>query len=137
MSWHGDQLKYAFGLTGMFSFYGVILVGVWLLGDRFGDSNMTYRIVIIAVVLLTLPIALIGIYLVSRRSKKKEKAALEAQAAQQAGTELAAAPAAKLSAPSGNYSELTTSAEEAVQFLKGSNLGNGKDAVYTLPWYLV
>ena len=124
----------------MFSFYGVTLVGIWLLGDRFGDSNMTYRIVIIAVVLLTLPFALVGGYFVSRRSKKaakaEELAAQEAQAAAgQTGTE-AAAPA-KLAAPTGNYNELTTSAEEAVQFLKGSNLSAGKDAVYALPWYLV
>ena len=141
MAWHGDQLKYAFGLTGMFSFYGVVLVGVWLLGDQFGDSNMTYRIVIIAVVLLTLPFALVGGYFASRRGKKaakaEELATQEAQtAAGQAGAEAAAAPA-KLAAPTGNYSELTTSAEEAVQFLKSSNLNAGKDAVYALPWYLV
>ncbi|MGI9036770.1 MAG: type VI secretion protein IcmF/TssM N-terminal domain-containing protein, partial [Pyrinomonadaceae bacterium] len=139
MSWHGDQLKYAFGLTGMFSLYGVTFVGIWLLGDRLGDSNMTYRIVIIAVVLLTLPFALVGSYLVRRRGKKEAKAqelaAQESQAAGQTGTETAAP--AKLAAPSGNYGELTTSAEEAVQFLKSSNLGNGKDAVYALPWYLV
>lgn len=119
--------------------YGAISVGVWLLGDRFGDSNMTYRIVIIAIVLLTLPFALVGMYLVSRRSKKEAKAqelaAQEAAAAGQAGTE-AAAPA-KLSAPSGNYGELTISAEEAVQYLKGSNLNAGKDATYALPWYIV
>lgn len=141
MSWHGDQLKYAFGLTGMFSFYGVTLVGIWLLGDRFGDSSMTYRIVIIIIVILTLPVALVGGYLVSRRSKKAAKAAEEAakaaEEAKSAGQTDAVAAPAKLAAPSGNYGELTTSAEEAVQFLKTSNLGNGKDAVYALPWYLV
>ena len=145
MSWHVDQLKYAFGLTGMFGMYGVIAVGVWLLGDKYG-YDMAYRIVIIAVVLLTLPFALVGAYLVSRRNKKEAKAqelaAQEAQAAGQAGTESSGAPApAKLSAPSGKYDELTTSAEEAVQYLKGSSLGagngNGKDAIYALPWYII
>lgn len=123
--------------------YGVIAVGVWLLGDRLGYSN-AYRVVIIGVVLLTLPFALVGSYLVSRRAKKAKKAeeeaaAAAAQVAGQAGTDgtAAAAPPAKLTAPTGNYNELTTSAEEAVQFLKGSNLGNGKDAVYTLPWYII
>lgn len=122
--------------------YGAIAVGVWLLGDKFGYET-SYRIVIIAIVLLTLPFALVGAYLVSRRSKKEAKAqealaAQEAQAAGQTGTDAAAAPA-KLSAPSGNYNELTTSAEEAVQYLKGSNLNssNGKDAIYALPWYIV
>src|SRR5690606_20480937 len=33
--------------------------------------------------------------------------------------------------------ELNQAAEETVQFLKSSNLGAGKDAVYELPWYLV
>lgn len=137
MSWHADQLKYALGLGGLFSFYGAVTVGVWLVGDKFGADN-TYKIVVIAVVLLTLPFALVGGFVVSRRNRKKEEAQkLEADAAQQAEAGAATATAQKLSKPSGKYDELTTAAEEVVQFLKSSNLGAGKDALYALPWYLV
>ncbi len=123
----------------MFSFYGVTLLGVYLLGDRFGGSFYTYRIVIIGIVLLTLPFALVGSYFVSRRNKKAAKAEEEAAAAAAAGgaEQVEATAPAKLKAPTGKYDELTTSAEEVVQFLKSSNVGGGKDAVYALPWYVV
>src|SRR4051812_39116626 len=118
-SWHTYQLSYALGLSGLVSFYGVTMIGVWLLGDRFGYDT-SYRIVIIAVVLLTLPFALIGGYLVARRQKKAEKAQeLEAQSAEK--NEAVADAPQKLTTPTGNYDELTTSTEEAVQFLKSSN----------------
>jgi type VI secretion system protein ImpL len=135
-AWQMSQLKFAFGLTGMFTFYGMVSMTVWLIGDRFG-YNMTYRVVIIAFVLLTLPIALITGFVISRRNKKKEKAAEEAKEA--AGEKPADdQKAQKAAAPTGNYNDLTASTEEVVQFLKTSNLsGNGKEAVYSLPWYLV
>jgi len=137
-SWHLNQLKYAFGIGGFMSFYGVVGIGVWLLGDRFGYGT-SQRIVVIALVLLTLPLALIGGYVVSRRSKKKEQAA--AAAAGDAKAEVSTTdgqPAQKVVAPSGNYDDIGKSAEEVVQFLKTSNLGEGgKDAVYSLPWYIV
>lgn len=135
MSWHTDQLKYALGLSGLFSFYAVVGVGVFLVGGYLGDSDYTYRIVTIAIVLLTLPFALVAAYFVSRRSKKEDQAQEDAGQAAEAGA--APAPPQKLTAPTGNYDELTTSAEEVVQFLKNSNLGAGKDAVYALPWYLI
>lgn len=134
-SWHTSNLSYAFGLTGMFSFYGVVAVGVWLLGDKFGYDT-SYRIVIVAIVLLTLPFALIGGYVSARRAKKR-------QAAEAAAAELEAAgqaePAAQqnLTTPTGNFEDINQTAEEAVQFLKSSNLGAGKEAVYSLPWYIV
>lgn len=126
MSWQIDQLKYTLGLSGLVSFYGIVGVGVWLLGDRFGAGN-TEKIVIIAIVLLTLPFALIIGYFATRKRKKEEAQEAETQASQ----EVSEAQPQKLSTPSGN-DDLTKSAEEAVQFLKSSNL----DA-YALPWYLV
>ena len=39
--------------------YGLIAAGVWIAGDKLGDTSMTYRIVLIAIVLLTLPFALV------------------------------------------------------------------------------
>ncbi len=130
MAWQIDQLKYAFGLGGLFSFYGIVGLLVWLLGDKYGYGT-TERIVIILVVLLTLPIALVIGYLATRRRKKDES-----PTEQKAEISNSANEPAKISAPAGNNDDLTKGAEETVQFLKSSNLG-GKDAVYSLPWYLV
>ncbi|MGD9589194.1 MAG: type VI secretion system membrane subunit TssM [Pyrinomonadaceae bacterium] len=137
MGWQVNQLKYAFGLGGLMSFYGVVGLIVWLL-----PPNMVayqYKIVIIALVLLTLPFALLIMFISSRRAKKK--AAKEAEAKQTAeaapGTPAAAA-APPPAAPVGNFANLASGTEETVQFLKTSSLGSGgRDAVYSLPWYLV
>ncbi len=133
MSWQADQLKYAFGLGGLFSFYGIVGLLVWLVGDQYG-YGWTERIIIILLVLITLPIALVIGYFATRRSKKKERQA-EAKAEEKTPeTE----PAKSAAVPTGNNDDLTKGAEETVQFLKSSNLGgNGKEAVYSLPWYLV
>ncbi|HSK74193.1 MAG TPA: type VI secretion system membrane subunit TssM, partial [Pyrinomonadaceae bacterium] len=94
---------------------------------------------VIGLVLLTLPLALVTGYVAKRRGKKAEKKA-EAEKAK-AGESTGDKPAEKLAAPAGNYEDLTKGAEETIQFLKSSNLGennkNGKDVVYSLPWYLV
>src|SRR5688572_13886981 len=132
------QLKYAIGLGGMMSFYGAVSLIIMIMPPgTFGGRQ--YQIVTVALLLLTLPFALLIMFVASRRAKKK--AAKEAEAKQQAaeGTPAAtgAAPAAA-AAPVGSYANLTSSAEETVQFLKTSNLGNGgRDAIYSLPWYLV
>ena len=138
MSWHANQLKYAVGLGGIMSFYGAVSLIVMLLpSDAFGGRK--YQIVTIGLVLLTLPFALIIMFVASRRAKKK--AAKEAEAAQQAADPASASAPAAAQAPSatvGSFADLTSSTEEAVQFLKTSNLGSsGRDAVYSLPWYLV
>jgi type VI secretion system protein ImpL len=137
-SWHLNQLKYAFGLGGLMSFYGIVGMSVWIFGTKLGLPGVTDRVVIIVLILLTMPFALIIGYVSSRRSKKKELKA-KAEAEGKPG-EVPAAEAApqKIAAPIGNYDDLNKSAEEVVQFLKSSNLGvNGKDAVYSLPWYVV
>ena len=132
-SWQVDQLKYAFGLGGMFSFYGIVGLIVWLVGDQYGYSA-TQRIVVLLLVLLTLPIALVIGLLASRRRKKREQK-LQDSEAKQVSSE---AEPQKTASPAGNFDELTKGAEEVVQFLKSSNLGaGGKDAVYSLPWFLV
>lgn len=135
MSWHVNQLKYAFGLGGMMSFYGVVGLVVWLLPPNMVSNQ--YKVVIIALVLLTLPFSLILMFVASRREKKKAKKEAEAaKQAAEAGVDVAAAPVA--AAPVGNFAGLTGGTEEAVQFLKTSNLGvTGRDAIYSLPWYLV
>ncbi len=54
-SWQGSQLKYAFGLGGMMSFYGIIGLIVYLVPGQF--VGLRYKILIIVLVLLTIPIA--------------------------------------------------------------------------------
>lgn len=138
MSWHANQLKFALGLGGMLSFYGAVSLVIMLMpAGSFGGRQ--YQVAVIALVLLTLPFALIIMFVASRRAKKKAKK--EAEAAQAASDTTAQAPAAAPSAPVapvGSFATLTSGTEEAVQFLKTSNLGSGgRDAVYSLPWYIV
>jgi len=143
MSWHTDQLKFAFGIGGLMSFYGIVGFIVMMMPTTAMGNNT--KIVTIVLVLLTLPFTLLTGYLVSRRSKKKaKKAEAEAEAAKAATADAAgvvegeAAPAQKVVAATGQYPELTRGTEETVQFLKTSTLGNtGKDAIYELPWYLI
>ncbi len=136
-SWHGSQLKYALGLGGLFSFYGVVSVITLMLPGTF--VGYKYKILIIAIVLLTLPFALLIGFVASRRAAKKKKKAEEAAAAESASqTDSQPAPAQKTAAPAGTYDDITKGTEEAVQFLKSSNLGEaGQDAIYSLPWFLV
>ena len=61
------------------SFYGIVM-GIVLFGDKVG-INVPQKGVVIALVILTIPFALLVGYVSSRRSKKKEeKAKAEAEA---------------------------------------------------------
>lgn len=134
-SWHVGQLKYALGLGSIMSFYGIVTFIVLMMPE--GSVGKNQKVVVIVLILLTLPFTLLAGYLATRRSKKKaakEAAAAETAAAPAEAAQKTTAPAT----PQGNYANLTSSAEEVIQFLKSSNLGEGgKDAVYGLPWYLV
>lgn len=134
-SWQVSQLKYALGLSTLLSFYGVVSYIVWMFGDKYG-YHMTYRVVIIALILLTLPFTLIIGFVASRRQKKAEQKKEEEAQAKEAEKQTQAQPQ-KAAAPAGAYDDLANSAEETVQFLKNSDLGSNKGAVYSLPWYLV
>ena len=132
-SQHLSQLKYALGFGFLFSFYGIAGLIVWILGEKFGVQTST-QIVIIALLLLTLPFALVIGYFVSRRNKKKEEQPVEEKAMESSDAE----KPQKLASPTGNYEDIDKSILEVVEFLKGSNLGEaGVEAVYSLPWYLV
>ena len=135
-SFHVNQLKYAFGLGGMLSFYGLVTVIVYMLPPSVASHN--YKIAVIIAVLLTLPFALIIMFVASRRDKKKRKQA-ELEKANAAETPAAAVDQqpAKTAAAAVN-TDIDAGAQETIQFLKSSNLGDGgKDAVYSLPWYIV
>ncbi|HVG39147.1 MAG TPA: type VI secretion system membrane subunit TssM [Pyrinomonadaceae bacterium] len=130
-----DQLKSLLGLSAIFSFYGVVSLATWFIGASLG-INVSYVVVAIVLLLLTLPFALLLMFW----RKRKAKAAAEAAAsgAQLPGADGQPAPT-QLSAPSGNYADLTNGAEETVQWLKNTRLGAAKseNALYALPWYLV
>ena len=114
-NWQINQLKYAFGIGGLFSFYGIVFFITYYL-----PIGLNSRIVVIALVLLTLPFALIIMFVSSRRQKKKEKAKAEAAEGKASETSEAATP--KKEAAPAVAAELSGGIEETVQFLKSSNL---------------
>jgi type VI secretion system protein ImpL len=142
-SWHAQQLKFAFGIGGFMSFYGVVGLLTWFGGQKLGLPVNT-RIMVIVVVLLTMPFALLLGYVATRRSKKKEEEAkkeAEAKTEEKAAGKIAGDGEVpqKLATPTGTYQDLPGGTEEVVKFLQTSNLGgaNGKEAIYALPWYIV
>src|SRR6476469_8765994 len=110
-SWHSYQLRYVFGLGGMFTFYGIVGLIVYSLPpDRFG---ITEKLVILALVLITLPFFLIISFVMSRRARKRER--LEQEAAANAEAAAAAAegqPQQRLNAPVGSFDDVSRGAEE-------------------------
>lgn len=138
-SWQIQQLKFAFGIGGLMTFYGIIGFLTFTVGPSLG-LNLNQRIMVIVVLLLTLPFTLLIGYLATRRSKKKEEEAKkegETKAEEKAKVE--GEQPANLAKPTGTYQDLPSGAEEVVKFLQTSNLGgtNGKEAVYALPWYII
>src|SRR5688572_27944622 len=132
-SWQFSQLSWALGIGGLMTFYGIVNMAVWVLGTHF-NYPVEYRVVVIALILLTLPFALIIAFVAARRSKKKEaaEAAAKEENAEEKTDDAADSSPQKLAKPTGNYDDIDKSAEEVVQFLKGSNLGEaGKEAVYS------
>ncbi|HMS43942.1 MAG TPA: hypothetical protein PKE69_27185, partial [Pyrinomonadaceae bacterium] len=115
-SWHTQQLKFAFGIGGFMSFYGIVM-GIVLFGDKVG-IKVPQKGVVIALVLLSIPFALLIGYVSSRRSKKKEEAA-KAEAEAKAGEKTDAEKPAEKPAPTAtDNSDFKQSTEEVVQFLK-------------------
>ncbi|MEW6127919.1 MAG: type VI secretion system membrane subunit TssM [Acidobacteriota bacterium] len=130
MSDHGSQIKSYLGISAIISLYGIASLIVLYAGPMFG-IGLTYQIVIIALLLLTWPIALIINHF---RKGKDESAALPEPApggsaiSPQGGT-----------APARVFDELVRGTEEVVQWLKGSKLGaaKGVEPIYSLPWFVV
>lgn len=122
------------------SFYGIVGLLTWFGGEQLGLS-VNFRIVTLIVLLCTLPFTLLIGYFVSKQAEKKEekKDAEEnkPEKAQEKSGDSGEKPQ-KLVAPSGQYDDLSKGAEEVIQFLKASNLNvNGREAIYSLPWYIV
>ncbi len=129
MSDHGSQIKSYLGISAIVSLYGIAGLIVLYAGPKLG-IDLTYQIVIIALLLMTWPFALIiGHY---RRKKEEQTAVPEA-------------PGSNVVAKKGTtgvtrvYDEIVRGAEEVVQWLKSTKLGAGKgtDPVYSLPWFII
>ncbi len=135
-SWHLHQLKYAFGLGGLFSFYGIVAFASWFLGEYFGWTGSS-RIIVIALIALTMPLALVINHFATRKSKRKAQKEKEEKEAAEKGEVVEGAPEEKTSKPTGGYEDADKGASEVVQFLKSSDLGTTGNALYSLPWYLV
>jgi type VI secretion system protein ImpL len=134
MSQIASKFKIVLGIGSVCSFYGIVAIAVALAPIRLGYMERT--VIVLAFLIITLPFVLLFGYLMSRR--KKKKAEKEKEAATESGGDTAANGQPPAPAPAGSNGLLSAGAEEAVQFLKSSNLGTGgKDAVYGLPWYIV
>ena len=122
----------------MVSFYGISLLAIGFLGTTLG---VTTQIVLIALVLLTIPFAILIAYY---RKRRGAQAATPAVAVVAPATQSQAAipqkqKATQLPPVAGTYEEITRGAEEAVQWLRGTKL-SGKQAdtaVYALPWFML
>jgi type VI secretion system protein ImpL len=133
MSAQVSQIKSILGISALVSFYGIASLAVVFLGPSIGIP-FVWEIVIIALLLLTLPFAILIAYFSKRRARKREAA--EAAALNAGGDQ---PPVKTGAAPKRVYEELTRGAEEVVQWLRSTRLGGAKssEALYALPWYLV
>ncbi len=119
------------------SIYGIAGLIVWFGGSQMG-VGVNYRIIIIALILLTIPLALVGNYFASRKKIPDEKAKKDAKEDGGDDGEASKSASKSKSKSKGQYPDLDKGISEVVTFLKGSNIGGGsKDALYTLPWYVV
>lgn len=135
MSQITSKLKVVLGIGSICSFYGLFTMAMYLVPFRLGYMERT--IIVLVFLIVTLPFVILFSWLMSRR--KKKKAAKEAEEKDsEGGNDTAANGQQPAPTPAGSYGSLSSGAEEAVQFLKTSNLGSsGRDAVYGLPWYIV
>src|ERR1044072_7551451 len=130
MSDHGSQIKSYLGISAIVSLYGIAGLLVLYAGPKLG-IDLTYQIVIIALLLLTWPFALIiGHY---RRKKEEQTAIPETTSGGNVVAKKGTTGVTRV------YDEIVRGAEEVVQWLKNTKLGTGKgtEPVYSLPWFIV
>jgi type VI secretion system protein ImpL len=130
MSDHGSQIKSYLGISAIVSLYGIAGLLVFYAGPKLG-IDLTYQIVIIALLLLTWPFALIISHF--RRKKDEATTAPEAPAASGAVARRGTTGTTRV------YDEIVRGAEEVVQWLKNTKLGasKGTEPAYSLPWFIV
>jgi type VI secretion system protein ImpL len=123
------QVRSLLWITGIVSLYGIASFAIWYLGPLLG-LNIYLEVILIALLLLTLPFAILINYLIRRRGRRA--AAVTADASQASSVQGSTTPKRV-------YDELARGAEEAVQWLRSTRLGGAKskEAVYGLPWFVV
>ncbi len=116
------------GLGGLVSFYGLVAIVSVFLDQKFGWGNQE-RLIIVAIAVITLPFALLITYFIARKRR----------VAEEDGASSAAAPESTPSNPATPRPAdgLTQGIEEVVRFIKGSQGKGAKDALYSIPWYIV
>ena len=118
------SLKKLILFCALITLTGIALLMVLLLSDEVGIT----QIILIALILLCWPVGILINYLLKNRRAKADAAPSEA-----------APKASGALTPTREYEELSRSAEEAVLFLRSSNLGDREvsDALYGLPWFVL
>lgn len=133
MSRLGGEFRSVLGYTGLFSLCGIASLMVVYLGPQYGVGP-AYQIIMIGLILLTLPF----VFVIDARRRRRERRRDEA-AAEPSGR----GKKAEAVAPPRAYEDLTRGAEEAVQWLRSTKLGEVPEAadeagaLYALPWFVV
>src|SRR3954470_14161734 len=133
MSTTGQQIKTAVIIAGLVLLSGIVILLLWFLGPVW--LSPIVKIIITALVLLCWPIGvLIVYYRRKRRMAQPQPASGKAQVAPGKAN-----GRRELPAPTGQYDELARSAEETVQWLRNTKLGDARssEVVYKLPWFVI
>ncbi|HKP86584.1 MAG TPA: hypothetical protein VJZ26_10830, partial [Blastocatellia bacterium] len=132
MTSHKDQIKHALHISMYVSLYSIACFLVFLLGESVG-LDFPLQIALVALILLTWPFAIA----ISRYREKRGQGDAAGPRAAKVSKQAGGRPG--FAAPVRAYDELTRSAEEAVQWLRGTKLAAEKsgDAIYKLPWFLI
>jgi len=126
------QIIAALVIAGLVLLTGIVILLVWFLSPS--SVELPVKVLITAFLLILWPIGILIVYYSRRR-----KSAQTASPAGNSDPVSAGNGTSQFGAPTGTYQELSRGAEEAVQWLRGTKLGNssGGEAVFALPWYVV
>src|SRR5437667_3546667 len=132
MASKAKQIIWALVIAGLVFLTGIVILLIWFLSPP--SIELPVKILITAFLLILWPVGILIVYYATRR-----KGAPAASSAGNSGQAAAGNGAVQLGTPAGKYEDLSRGAEEAVQWLRGTKLGNsnGGEAVFALPWYLV
>lgn len=140
MGSHWDQIKSYSGVTAIVSLYGIASLLVVFLGPSLG-FGLTEQIIIIALLLLTWPIAMLIMHY--RRKRQERKESKESTVGTEATKDytFSKRPNGRSAPriPSRVQEELTRGVEEVVQWLGSTRLRSARrgDPANSLPWFLV
>jgi type VI secretion system protein ImpL len=131
-----DQIKSHIGVIAIVSLYGIASLLVVFLGPSFG-LGLTEQVIIIALLLLTWPIAMLINHYRKRRRASRDPGAEAVTQAESTSKRDQNGHGSRV--PSHVYDELTRGVQEVVQWLAKTRLSavRRSDPVYSLPWFMV